>query len=113
MTENAGAPFGLPIGEAAQRMLRARGLEATVTLASVLAAWEDVVGSQVAAHAQPRRLHASTLTVEVDDPSWATQLQFLSAGILSRLSERLPGSSPTSLSLRVARRGQGRPTEGP
>lgn len=102
-------PVGLPIGEATRRLLRARGLEATVTLGDVLDAWADVVGAPVAAHAQPRALHASVLTVEVDEPAWATQIQFLSGGILSSLAERLGDRAPTSLSLRVARAGRGRP----
>jgi len=101
-------PVGLPIGEATRRLLRARGLEATVTLGDVASAWGEIVGPLVAAHAQPRALHASTLTVEVDDPAWATQIHFLSASILRGLSERLGERTPTSLSLRVARGAPGR-----
>jgi predicted nucleic acid-binding Zn ribbon protein len=101
-------PVGLPIGEATRRLLRARGLEATVTLGDVLLAWDDIVGPQVSAHAQPCALHASVLSVEVDEPAWATQIQFLSGGILSGLSERLGARAPATLNLRVARPGSGR-----
>jgi predicted nucleic acid-binding Zn ribbon protein len=103
-----GEDLGLPIGEATRRLLRARGLEATMTLADVLGAWDDVVGSQVAGHARPAAVHAATVTVEVDEPAWATQLQFLSGSILTGLSERLGDRAPTSLSIRVARPGSGR-----
>lgn len=106
--ELGSASDALRIGEATRRLLRARGWEATETLGDVLAAWEDVVGPQVSAHAHPRGLHAATLTVEVDAPAWATQIQFLSGSILSGLSERLGERSPTSLNLRVARGGSGR-----
>ncbi|MGO8877365.1 MAG: DUF721 domain-containing protein [Acidimicrobiales bacterium] len=102
-------PIGLPIGEATRRLLRARGLEATVTLGDVLTAWEDVVGPQVSVHAHPRALHAAALTVEVDEPAWATHVQFLSDGILRGLSDRLGERAPTSLNLRVARGGSPRP----
>jgi predicted nucleic acid-binding Zn ribbon protein len=98
----------MPIGEATRRLLRARGLEATVTLAEVLAAWEVVVGPQVASHARPAGLHANTITIEVDEPAWATQLQFLSGTILAGLSERLGDSAPTSVSIRVGRPESGR-----
>ena len=101
-------PIGLPIGEATRRLLRARGLEATETLSDVLSAWDEVVGPQVAAHAQPRALHASTLAVEVDEPAWVTQIQFLAASILHGLSERLGERAPTALGLRVARGDAGR-----
>jgi len=101
-------PVGLPIGEATRRLLRARGLEATATLGDVLSAWDDVVGGPVAAHAQPRALHGSVLTIEVDEPGWATQMQFLSGTILEGLSQRLGEHAPASLNVRVARPGQGR-----
>lgn len=108
-SDEPGAGFGLPIGEATRRLLRARGLEATVTLAEVLGAWDEVVGPQVAAHARPTALHAATVTVEVDEPAWATQLQFLSGTILAGLSERLGERGPAAVSIRVARPGSGRP----
>jgi len=49
------------------------------------------------------------LTVEVDEPAWATHVQFLSDGILRGLSDRLGERAPTSLNLRVARGGSPRP----
>jgi predicted nucleic acid-binding Zn ribbon protein len=106
--DEPGPALGLPIGEATRRLLRARGLEAVVTLAEVLGAWDDVVGPQVAAHARPAALHASTVTVEVDEPAWATQLQFLSGTILTGLSERLGDRAPTNVTIRVARPGSSR-----
>ena len=106
--EDAGGGLGLPIGEATRRLLRARGLQSTVALAEVLRAWEEVVGPQVAAHARPVALHATTVTIEVDEPAWATQLQFLSEGILTGLSERLDDRAPRSVNIRVARPGSGR-----
>lgn len=105
MSGDSGAGLGMPIGEAARRLLRARGLDATVTLAEVLVAWDEIVGRQVAGHARPTALHATTLTVEVDEPAWATQLQFLSGSLLEGLSERLGGRAPSRLSIRVARPG--------
>jgi predicted nucleic acid-binding Zn ribbon protein len=110
--DDSGTDVGLPIAEATRRLLRARGLEATVTLAEVLGAWTDVVGPQVAAHARPAALHAATVTVEVDEPAWATQLQFLAGSILKGLSERLGDRAPASVSIRVARPGSGRAGSG-
>jgi predicted nucleic acid-binding Zn ribbon protein len=107
-SEDPRAGLGLPIGEATRRLLRARGLEATLTLADVIGAWDYVVGPQVAAHARPAAIHAATVTVEVDEPAWATQLQFLTGSILTGLSERLGDRAPTTVSIRVARPGSGR-----
>ncbi|HKH88723.1 MAG TPA: DUF721 domain-containing protein [Acidimicrobiales bacterium] len=105
--DEPGGGMGMPIGEATRRLLRARGLDATMTLAEVLAVWTEVVGDHVATHVRPAGLHAVTLTVEVDDPAWATQIQFLSGTILEGLRERLGERAPAGLNVRVARPGGG------
>lgn len=107
MTDQEGGlgAVGLPIGEAARRLLRLRGLDGAVALSDVLFAWEDVVGPVVAAHARPRALRAEILVVDVDEPAWATELQFLSARILAQLAERLRGPVPVGMKLQVGRGG--------
>jgi predicted nucleic acid-binding Zn ribbon protein len=49
--------------------------------------WGDAVGAQVAEHVRPLKLDGATLTVEVDDPAWATQIKFLTPMITKRLAE--------------------------
>jgi len=56
------------------------------TLSAIFSRWEEVVGAPVAAHAQPLSLRAKELLVEVDHPTWATQLRFLTDTILEKLS---------------------------
>lgn len=48
--------------------------------------WDELVGPAVSAHVRPVRLDGGTLVVEVDDPSWATQLTFLSDDLTARLA---------------------------
>lgn len=55
-------------------------------LARIAAAWQDVVGEDVAAHARPRALRDRTLVVAVDHAAWATQLGFLSERVLAGLA---------------------------
>jgi len=57
-----------------------------ITLAAVTAAWDEIVGPDVAAHATPLRIREGVLVVAVDQPAWATQLQFLAGQILDRLA---------------------------
>ncbi|PIE31193.1 MAG: hypothetical protein CSA55_06220 [Ilumatobacter coccineus] len=57
------------------------------SVGGVFGQWEEVVGDQVAAHVRPIRLDGTHLVVEVDDPAWATQVEFLSSTIISRVSE--------------------------
>jgi hypothetical protein len=48
--------------------------------------WGDAVGAQVADHVRPLKLDGGVLTVEVDDPAWATQIKFLTPMIIERLA---------------------------
>ncbi len=69
----------------------------------VFGRWSEAVGEHVAAHVRPVKLDGGVLTVEVDDPAWATQVRFLSATISERL-ETVAGVSVERLDVRVAGR---------
>jgi predicted nucleic acid-binding Zn ribbon protein len=94
----------LAIGEATKRLLRARGLGNTVLLGQIMEVWDEVVGPVVATHAQPSALEGGQLVVEVYESAWSTEVQFLSASILERLSERLGEDGPRDLRPRVTAR---------
>ena len=49
--------------------------------------WSEAVGEQVAQHVRPLKLDEGVLSVEVDDPAWATQVKFLAPTIIARLAE--------------------------
>ncbi len=51
--------------------------------------WNDIVGSAIARHAQPRRLRRGVLLVAVDAPEWMHELQFLKRDLRDRLNARL------------------------
>jgi predicted nucleic acid-binding Zn ribbon protein len=72
--------------------------------------WEEVVGAQIAAHVRPIRLDDKVLLVEVDEPAWATQVTFLTAGLRERLATEI-GVTVERIDVRVAGRGSAR-TEG-
>lgn len=68
----------VPIGEALDRLLKnAKGGAGRRELGGVFGRWDAAVGPSVAAHVQPVRLDRGILTVAVDDPAWATQVQLL------------------------------------
>jgi hypothetical protein len=62
--------------------------------------WDEAVGEQVAQHVRPLKLDGGVLTVEVDDPAWATQVKFLAPTIISRLAE-VAGAHVEQLQVRV------------
>jgi predicted nucleic acid-binding Zn ribbon protein len=73
------------------------------TLDGVFAHWEDVVGTQTAAHARPVTLRDGVLVVAVDQPAWATQLRLLGGSLLARLSEVAGPDAVRSIEVRVER----------
>lgn len=91
------------IGDATKMFLRSRGLGDTVALAEIAAIWRETLGPFLAAHASPTALRRHMLVVEVDEPAWATEMQFQSASVLERLSEHLRERAPTELVVRVRR----------
>ena len=102
--EPAGEP-AVPIGEAVDHLLSARGLRAAGSLAAVLGRWEGIVGPEVARHVVPTAFRESELVVDVDSPAWSTEMQFQEALILARCREELGEKAPARLRVRVRRPG--------
>ncbi len=53
----------------------------------VFGRWEETVGETVAIHVSPIRLSDGVLLVEVDEPAWATQFEFMAGDVRRRLAE--------------------------
>ncbi len=94
-------PGPRPVGESLDRLAASLGAPRAQVLAKVFASWPSVVGATVAAHARPRSLHHGTLVVVVDDPAWATQLQWLEADLLARLAEAVGEGEVLRLQIRT------------
>jgi predicted nucleic acid-binding Zn ribbon protein len=73
-----------------------------IQIGGVFGRWEDAVGETVAAHVRPVRLDNGVLTVEADEPAWATQVKFLAGTITTRLAE-VAGVQIERVEVRVAR----------
>jgi hypothetical protein len=70
------------------------------TVGGLFGRWDEAVGEQVAQHVRPLKLDGGVLTVEVDDPAWATQVRFLASTIIARLAE-VAGVQVEQLQVRV------------
>ena len=51
--------------------------------------WAEIVGEELAPHVRLGAFRDGTLTLEVDDPVWATPLRYLESGIVDAFAERL------------------------
>jgi predicted nucleic acid-binding Zn ribbon protein len=74
----------VPLSDALAKVGAEFGLAPGGAHATLDARWDEVMGSDVAAHAQLVSVRDGTLTVAVADPIWATQLRYLEAAIVTR-----------------------------
>ena len=91
-----------PLSDVLARVLRGMKVTDESTAMGLFSHWPAIVGESVAEHVTPKRLEKRVLTVEVDDPAWATQLKFLETQLLSTLRDHI-GDEVDSLNIKVRR----------
>jgi predicted nucleic acid-binding Zn ribbon protein len=69
------------LSESLAGVSRDLGLPDPNELTAVLDAWPEIVGVDIARHAQVRSLRDGVLLVAVDEPAFATQLRYLETAI--------------------------------
>jgi predicted nucleic acid-binding Zn ribbon protein len=75
------------------RITRRPGWGERLGAARVWAAWDEMVGPELAAHCEPVRLAGRVLVVRADSPAWSTQLRYLTEQLIERAEAALgPGS---------------------
>ena len=77
------------VGDLVEQLLSSKGLTTQLKKYQTWSCWNDVVGPQIARHAQPLRIRDRILEVRVSQPAWMQQLQLLKPKILQQLNERL------------------------
>ncbi|HSL08276.1 MAG TPA: DciA family protein, partial [Pseudonocardiaceae bacterium] len=74
------------LGRLAARLVADRGWVDKVSSGVVFAKWAQLVGSEVAGHAQPVSLRDGELTVQASSTAWATQLRLLQRHLVARIT---------------------------
>lgn len=52
--------------------------------------WADVVGEKIAKYTKPKGVHRRVLIIEVANPVWRQQIEFLKDDILKKMNDKLP-----------------------
>ena len=91
-----------PVAESLDRVTRALGAPQARVLAALFSRWEELVGPEIAQHAEPRSVRDGVLVLVVDQPAWATQLRYLVPELLARIRAGVSGSGVTEIQIRVA-----------
>lgn len=80
------------VGDALVTVSRRLGLAPPTQLRAVFAQWEQAVGASIAAHCRPIGLREGVLTVEVDEPGWATEIRFLHDDLVRAVNDHVNGA---------------------
>ena len=96
-------PRAVGIGGVLRSVLQQRGMTGRLREYRAWQVWNEVVGPQIAAHAQPCGIRDGVLEIKVDQPVWMQQLQLLKPKLLARLNEHLGGPLFRDLFLRRGR----------
>ena len=70
----------------------------------VWGAWKSAVGTNAAKHTKPIRLTKTTLTIDVDSPTWIYQLNIDKEGIEKRLNRQLKRKKQIKIKYRAGER---------
>ena len=79
------APLEKLIGDVARRKGWGKRLEG----ARIHQHWAEIAGEQLAAHAEPVRLHGGVLVLRAESAAWATQVRYLTADLVRRANDVL------------------------
>ena len=93
---------GSSLAGALDALLDRLGAESATAITGVFGEWPKIVGEQVAQHVTPIKLERGRLIVEIDDPSWATQMRFLEPQLIEKLNAATT-STITAIEVRVKR----------
>ena len=74
------------LGDALSQLVKDLGFEKKFAEMQVIAQWPDVVGRQIASHANAVSCEGGKLFVEVDSASWRQELFYMKVDILKRLN---------------------------
>lgn len=94
-------PAQLP--EVLDQLLAGLGAPSTDVVIAVAERWSELVGAEIAPHANPVSIERGRLTVSVDNPAWASHLRWSEADLLARLGVMVGDGIITSVITRVAR----------
>lgn len=86
-----------PLGRLARDVASSRGWSPRVSEGAVFGQWAQVVGDQIAEHAQPSSLRDGVLTIAAESTAWATQLRMVQAQVLAKIAAAVGDGVVTSL----------------
>lgn len=96
------------LGTAIDDLIADRGWRQHAAVGGAFGRWPEIVGAELAAHAQPETYRDGELVVIADSTAWATQLQLLAPELVRRLNAELGDGTVRRVRVRGPARDMGR-----
>ncbi|MGV9709867.1 DUF721 family protein [Gordonia sp. NPDC003424] len=84
-------------GRIAGRLAQDRGWQPHIGQGTLFGMWEQIVGTDIAAHAQPTSLQDNVLHIQAESTAWATQLRYMQSTILAKIATAVGDGMVTTL----------------
>lgn len=91
------------LGSGVERVLKHLNAPRADVVESVFSDWERLVGEVIAEHTTPTRIENGVLFLEVDNPAWASEMEWMSEELLRRISEMADTVEITAIRVTLAR----------
>jgi predicted nucleic acid-binding Zn ribbon protein len=100
----ASSPRALaPVGKGLRALAAQRGWQSHLAAGDLHAAWEQVVGPQLANQTAPVRLQGGVLVLAASSPLWAAEVRQHSRVITDRVNERMGAGTVRQVTVSVRR----------
>lgn len=86
-------PFGRLVGGIAAE----RGWQPNIAEGTLFGMWEQIVGPEIAAHAQPTELRDKVLHIQAESTAWATQLRYVQSQVIAKIAAAVGDRVVTSV----------------
>jgi len=99
---NPNIPTGSPASQLVPQVMKKLGLEQRLQQSQVFFLWSEIVGSDIARHAQPVSLRNGLLVVTVDHPVWLQELsRYHKPLMLQKVQERVGKKAVRDICFRI------------
>lgn len=92
-----------PVGGGVERVLKHLNAPKADVVESVFSDWERLVGEVIAEHTTPVRIEKGVLYLEVDNPAWASEMEWMSEELLRRITAKANTVEITAIRVQLAR----------
>jgi predicted nucleic acid-binding Zn ribbon protein len=84
-----------------EQLLKDFGTPDIAVVTSIVDQWEEIVGRDLAAKISAVAISGSELIVRVDDPAWASQINWLEKQLLDKITNLVGEEKITSIRVRT------------